>query len=183
MNPASCLFPTWPGPEPRKGRRRSSATCTNRIASLRSVRWPSRPNGNGWRSISRSAPAISRDWMSAPSSSICFDMCGGPWCCSGIEARSIAAARSSSGLRRIPDSTSRSSPPTRRNSILQNMSGPKPTALWRTAPPRICASSRGCFVSRSDASEARNRFSGPASTRQTCRGPDECAFLYLCEAQ
>jgi hypothetical protein len=183
MNPAFCSSPTWPAPGPQRGKRPSFAISTNKIESRRSAPWPCPPSGDGWPSISIFAPAISRGWMSEPSSNTCSGIFGGPWSCCGIGERSIAAGRSNTGSKTVEDFMWNSSRPTRLSSIPRNMSGTNPTAPWPTARPRTWSSLTECSETRCDEFVDRKNSFGPVSTLPICHGSDRASFLYLYEHQ
>ena len=84
--------------------------------------------------------------------------------------------------RAIPGCTSTSSLPTRPNSTPPNMSGLRRTGHWPMAPRMIWPSFATPSGRRSVASGARRISCGPASTPQSCRGPDD-PFHCLCKAQ
>lgn len=182
MNRASSSSRTWPVPGRRKDTRRSCAIVTNRIGSPRSVRWPCRPSAGEWRSLSGCAAAISQGWMFEHSCATCSGICGVPLSCCGIGEPFIVEKLSNNGSPPIQGSAWKSSRLTPRNSIRRNRSGPRPTAPWPTARPRIWPSSMGYSATRCGASEGRRHSYGPVSTRRSCHGHGE-SFHYLCKSQ
>jgi hypothetical protein len=184
MKAAFCSSPTSAAPGRRAGRRRACSTAIGTTASRSAAVSRCRRNTGGWRCTCAASRGTSLGSTSGPFSGICFAVCAGPWCSSGIEVRSIGGARSGCLSWPTRDWPFTSSLPMRPSSTRPNTSGPRPIAPWRTAAPTTLPSYGGDWTPPPGASGARNGSSGPASMRQISRGLDEPRlFLYLCESQ
>ena len=183
MNPVSCSSPTWPAPGPLKAKRRSFTIGTNRIGSRQSAPWRCLPNGDDWRFIFSFAPAISRGWMSEPSSNTCSGIFGGRWCCSGIGEPSTGVNKLNTGVLNTRDSRWNISRPMRRNSTQRSISGARRIARWPTVHRWTWSSLTEGSKARCGESGNRKNSFGPVSTLPIYPGPDKPSFLYLYETQ
>jgi hypothetical protein len=182
MNRASCSFRTLRAPGPRRDKRPSFTTFTNKIVFRPSMRWPYRRNGGVWRSTFNFGLGILRAWISVHFSSICFAICEAPLFYYGTVERSIGGKR----LNTISISALASRKNTfllmRRNLIPQNMFGTKRTVHLPMVRPRTWQSSRGSSAIQPGGSGNLRSSFGPVSMHLICLGLDN-SFHYLCKTQ
>ncbi len=182
MNRAFCSFRTLRGLGRRKGRRPFFTTFTNKIVFRPSMRWPYRRNGNVWPSISNFELGISRAWISALFSNICFVIFEVPLFYYGTAEPFIGGKRLRNISLNIPASRRSISPPMRQNLILQSMFGIKRTVCSPIVRPRTWQSSRGSSGIQPGESENPRSSFGRVSMLLTYLGQDN-SFHYLCKAQ
>ena len=173
MRAAFCSSPMSAGPGHREGRRRICVIATAATASRSAAGWPSRPGGDGWRSISAVAPAISPASTSARSCTICSGTCAAPSTCSGTAVRSTGVARCRRFLRATRACRSMPSRRTHPNSIRRSMSGRRPIRPSPTVRPMTWPISGGDWTPLSAVFDAPSPCSGRASMPPNCLESDE----------
>jgi hypothetical protein len=182
MNRASCSFRTLLAPGPRRDKRPSFTTFTNKVVFRPSMRWPYRRNGGVWLSTFSFGLGISRAWISVHFSSICFAIFEAPLFYYGIVEPSIGEKRLNTISVSAPASRRNTSLPMRRNSILQNMFGPKRTVHSPMVRPRTWQNSRGSSGIQPEGSGNLRSSFGLVSMHLICLGLDN-SFHYLCKTQ
>jgi len=182
MNRASCSFRTLLAPGPRRDKRPSFTTFTNKVVFRPSMRWPYRRNGGVWLSTFSFGLGISRAWISVHFSSICFAIFEAPWFYYGTVEPSIGEKRLNNISVSVLASRKNTSLPMRRNLIRQNMFGTKRTVHSPMVRPRTWQSSRSSSAIQPGGSENPRSSFGLVSTHLIYLGQSNF-FHYLCKTQ
>ena len=182
MNRASCSFRTLLAHGPRRGKRPSFTTFTNKIVFRPSMRWPYRRSGGVWPSTCNFGLGISRAWISMHFSSICSAIFEAPFFYYGTVEPSIGGKRLNNISVSVLASRKNTSLPMRRNLIRQNMFGTKRIVHSPMVRPRTWQSSRISSGIQLGGSENPRSSFGLVSTHLICLGQDN-SFHYLCKTQ
>ncbi len=182
MNRASCSFRTLLAPGPRKDKRLSFTTFTNRIVFRPSTRWPYRQSGGVWLFTCSFGLEILRAWISVHFSSICFAIFEAPLFYYGTAERSTGGKRLKTISIGALASRKNTSLPMRQSLIRQNMFGTRRTVPLQMVHPRISQSSRGSSGIQPGGSENLRSSFGLVSMLLICPGLDN-SFHYLCKTQ
>ena len=182
MNRASCSFRTSRGLGLPKGRRPFITIFTNKIVSRPSVLWPYRRNGGVWPSTFNCGLGMSPAWISALSSKLCFVICAVQSFDYGTEEPSIGGKRSNNISESALASRRNISQPMHRNSIRQNIFGPRRTVSWPTVRPRTWQNSRHSSEIQLGECESHRGSFGHVFMPLICLGQDNY-FHYLYKTQ